>query len=162
MENPVHLNYQPWTFIFALQWRIHGKYEFGSTVMHRPPDHPDVGGIVLFFIIRAIVRSSRRKLGIPKGTGKTIQHQLKKIDQLLENDERQTAQWARESQPLDISNKADTNPIPDFSYESDPLSSEQDKPITQHCPACGAPVSPGSQSCEFCGSKIDAFNWTIA
>ena len=110
--------------------------------------------LIGFFIIRSIIRSYRRKAGLPKGTGKILQNQIKSLNQRLANDERQTAQWERERQPLDISNEANSSPIPDFSYESDPISPEQHKPMPQNCPACGAPIIPDSQACGFCGTKI--------
>lgn len=110
--------------------------------------------MVLFFIIRSIIRNARRKAGIPKGAGNLIRNQIKNIDQYLQNDERQTAQWERDSQPLDLAVSFSDGKISDFSYESDPTPPADDSAKVGNCPACGAPTRPNSKTCGFCGSKL--------
>ena len=110
--------------------------------------------MVLFFIIRSVIRNARRKAGLPKGAGNIIRDQLKNFDEHFQNDERQTAQWARDSQPLDLSAGSSSEAILDFSFEPDPVPPVEAASKVGNCPACGAPTQAGSKTCGFCGSKL--------
>lgn len=110
--------------------------------------------LVMFFIIRSVIRKARRKAGIPKGAGNMIRNTLKNFDEHFQNDERQTAQWTRDSQPLDLSADSSSEAISDFSFEPDPVQPIEAVSKVGNCPSCGAPTQSGSKTCGFCGSKL--------
>ena len=110
--------------------------------------------LILFFIIRGIVRRGKRKLGFQQGSGDFIRRQLTNLDQATgaaprdnRNSALQPTYRAQTSEPeLDLS-KAET-PV----RKSAPPD-ETTAPTA--CPACGGPRRIGERKCTFCGRDFD-------
>lgn len=116
--------------------------------------------VIAFFIIRNIIRRTRRKIGIPKGTGLAIRQQLANFDQYIQNDERQTRQWTSSASPinqprLDLDSIELDEVIPETEESpSKPkvaMPNWVDESPSLTCEACGAPQQLQDRVCPFCG-----------
>ena len=115
-----------------------------------------IGAAVL--IIRGIVHRTRRKVGIPKGTGNVIRKQLANFDQYVQNDERQVNQWQSTSptrEPeLDLNDiEVDDLPVRPTPQKEQPEALPDWDADSLVCSACGAPRQPGDKVCGFCSHK---------
>lgn len=115
--------------------------------------------VIIALVIRAIIRRTRRKVGIPKGTGKVIRQQLANIDQYIQNDPRQTKQWQSTTPPHEAELDLDDIDVDDFP-SSEVSRKEEAKTVmpnwtndTLTCSGCGAPQRPEDRVCPYCGHK---------
>ena len=106
--------------------------------------------LILFFIVRGVIRRGKRKLRFQQGSGDFIRRQLTNLDQA-------TGAAPRDSNPgsLQPSYRAPTSePELDLSKAESPVrkSAPPDETTAPTaCPACGAPRSTGDRKCAFCG-----------
>lgn len=117
--------------------------------------------VVLFFILRGIIRRARRKASIPKGTGNAIRRQLANLDQYVQNDPRQVQQWQRPAPTSEAVLDLDDIDADDLQERPSSSSRTNDLDDVMHnstndaltCPACGAPQQPQDRVCSFCGHE---------
>jgi hypothetical protein len=106
--------------------------------------------LILFFIIRGIIRRAKRKLRFQQGSGDFIRRQLINLDQA-------TGAAPRDGQysSLQPTYRAPTNePELDLSKAETPVRKSAPPDETSAptaCPACGAPRRTGERKCAFCG-----------
>lgn len=116
--------------------------------------------VIVFLIVRGMIRKARRKAGIPKGTGTIIRQQLANFDQYLQNDPRQVNQW-ESSAPLhepelDLDEIDLDEPVGDVSAQptsNQTVAMPNWSNATMTCEACGAPQQPQDRTCPFCGNR---------
>jgi flagellar biosynthesis/type III secretory pathway M-ring protein FliF/YscJ len=106
--------------------------------------------LILFFIIRGIIRRTKRKLPFQQGSGDFIRRQLINLDQATG-----AAPRDNRNSTLQPTYRAPTSePELDLSKAEQPVrkSAPPDETSTPTaCPACGAPRRIGERKCAFCG-----------
>jgi hypothetical protein len=106
--------------------------------------------LILFIIVRGIIRREKRKLRFQQGSGDFIRRQLINLDQA-------TGAAPRDSQyssPQPTYRAPTSEPELDLSKAESPVrkSAPPDETTAPTaCPACGAPRSIGERECAFCG-----------
>lgn len=115
--------------------------------------------VILFFVIRNIIRRTRQKIGFTEGAGNVIRQQLANFDQYVQNDSRQEQQWASSASPVNEP-ELDLDDIDVDDYPARPSTRrEQPEPLPDWdadslvCAACGAPRQPSDKRCTFCGNQ---------
>ncbi|NSW52989.1 MAG: hypothetical protein HPY85_10830 [Anaerolineae bacterium] len=107
-----------------------------------------IPGVVILILLLVARKGKKMIQTAPEQVHQTVKSVLDKLDDRLPNDPREAARWSSGDE-LDL----ESIPTPTrtaSAWADEPLPDEHEH-TTSHCPACGAPLKGGRNTCEFCG-----------